>query len=188
MKKIIYFSILSLFSLTVCAQNINKKDEQGHKQGYWENMTPLGKKIYAGYFKDNYPDGEMIRYHKNGTVKVRLFFSNKGKNAKAQLYNDYEQLSATGNYIDKKKDSLWQYFNKNEDIRMKEFYTNGNKNGLSTYYYPNGNRYETYAYKNNLKHGQWTRSDRDGHQIIKANYSEGKLDSFFTTYFKNWNY
>lgn len=185
MNKFIYFSLLCLFTLSLSAQNINKKDEQGRKQGYWENITPLGKRVYAGSFKDGYPEGEMKRFHKNGAVKVRLFFSNKGKNAKAKLYNTYGQLSAEGNYMNKQKDSLWQYFNKNEEIRIQEFYTNGKKDGLSTYYYPNGNIYETYAYKNNLKHGQWTRSDRDGNRIIKANYLKGKLNSFFTTYFKN---
>ncbi|MGZ2370726.1 toxin-antitoxin system YwqK family antitoxin [Ancylomarina sp. YFZ004] len=185
MYKFLHFSLLCLFSLTLSAQNINKKDAQGRKQGYWENVTPLGKRVYAGNFKDDYPKGEMKRFHKNGAIKALLIFSNKGKNAKAQLYNTYGQLSATGNYIDKKKDSLWQYFDKNEQIRIQEFYVNGEKDGLSTYYYPNGQIYETYEYKQNNKHGQWLRYDRDGKKIICANYTNRRLDSFFTTYFKN---
>lgn len=185
MSKFIYLSCLILISLSLSAQNINKKDEQGRKQGYWENITPLGKRVYAGNFKDGYPEGEMKRFHKNGAVKVRLFFSNKGENAKAKLYNTYGQLSAEGNYINKQKDSLWHYFNKNEEIRIKEYYTNGKRDGLSTYFYPDGGTYETYEYKNNLKHGVWTRSDRDGNKIIKAHYTNGRLDSYFTTYYKN---
>ena len=185
MNKFIYISLLCLFPLALSAQNINKKDEQGRKQGYWENITPLGIKIYAGNFKDGYPDGEMKRFYKNGIVKARLFFSNKGKKAKAKLYNTYGQLSAEGNYINKQKDSLWQYFNKDEEIRIKEFYTNGKKDGLSTYYYPNGIIYETYEYKNNLKDGQWIRNNLEGNKIIKASYSKGNLNSNFTTYFNN---
>ncbi len=177
--------MLCLFSLTLFAQNINKKDEQGRKQGYWENITPLGEKVFAGSFKNGYPEGEMKRFHKNGAIKARLFFSNKGKNAKAQLYNSYEQLSATGNYIDKKKDSLWKYFDKNEQIRIEEFFVNGKKDGLSTYYYPDGLTYETYEYKNGLKHGQWIRYDREGKKSISAHHSNGKLDTYFTTYYNN---
>lgn len=185
MRNIILLAIFSSLTLTIFAQNNNQKDKQGRKQGYWENTTPLGKKIYAGNFKDGYPEGDMKRFHKNGAVKAHLFFSNKGKNAKAKLYNTCGQLSAKGNYVNKKKDSLWQYFNKNEEIRIKEYYTNGAKDGLSTYYYSNGNIYETYEYKNNKKNGQWIRNDKDGNRILKANYSEGTLNSFFTTYFKN---
>jgi len=185
MYKFIYFSLILLFSLSLSAQNINKKDAQGRKQGYWENITPLGKRVYAGNFKDGYPEGEMKRFHMNGAIKVRLFFSNKGKNAKAQLYNTYGQLSATGNYKAKKKDSLWHYFDKNEQIRIQEFYVNGEKDGLNTYYYPNGQIYETCEYKQNMKHGQWMRYNRDGKKSIKAHYSNGKLDAYFTTYFPN---
>lgn len=103
MKKILFISIICFLSLSIFAQNINRKDEQGRKQGYWENTTPLGKRIYAGNFKDGYPEGEMKRFHKNGALKVRLFFSNKGNKAKAQLYNTYGQLSAKGNYLNKKR-------------------------------------------------------------------------------------
>ncbi|RXQ97606.1 hypothetical protein EO244_01615 [Ancylomarina salipaludis] len=183
MKRIISLALLFLFSLSISAQN--KKDEQGRKQGYWENTTPMGKKIYAGYFKDGYPDGEMIRYHDNGTIKARLVFTNEGKKATAKLYNTYEQLSAIGNYSNKKKDSLWQYFDKNEQIRIQEYYENGEKDGLSTYYYPNGQVYETYEYQNDLKNGKWIRYDKFGNKVISAHYSNGKLNDAFTTYYNN---
>jgi len=185
MKKIISFAILSILASALFAQNINKKDEQGRKQGYWENITPLGKKVYSGHFKDGYPEGEMIRYHKNGAIKARLIFSNKGKSAKAQLYSSYEQLSATGHYIDKKKDSLWRYFDKYEQIRIVEYYTNGKKDGLSTYYYPNGQTFETYEYQNDLKDGYWMRFDRDGNKVLRAHFKNGKLEGCLTTYYKN---
>ncbi len=185
MSKFISFSLIFLFSLTLSAQNINQKDEQGRKQGYWENTTPMGRKIYAGNFKDGYPEGEMLRYHDNGALKARLIFSNKGKNAKAKLHNTYGQLAASGNYTNKKKDSLWQYFDKNEQILIQEYYVDGKKDGLSTYYYPNGQEYETYEYKNNLKHGKWIRYNRSGKKIISAHYLNGKLNNAFTTYYNN---
>ncbi len=183
MKNIIILILLSCISLSLVAQN--KKDEQGRKQGYWEKTTPMGQKIYAGYFKDNYPEGEMIRYHQNGLIKARLIFSNKGKHTKAKLYNTYEELLAEGNYLNQKKDSLWYYYNKDGEIRIKEYYSAGKKNGLITYYYPSGETYETYEYKNDLKHGKWVRYNKHGEKIIHANYLNGKLDDAFTTYFNN---
>ena len=44
--------------------------------------------------KMDIPEGEMKRFYKNGAVKARLFFSNKGENATAKLYNTYGQLAA----------------------------------------------------------------------------------------------
>lgn len=185
MHKIISFTLLFLVSMTLSAQNINNKDEQGRKQGYWENITPLGRKIYSGNFKDGYPEGEMKRYHKNGTIKASLIFSNKGTKAKAQIFNIYGQLSASGNYINKKKDSLWQYYDKNKQVRIQEFLKNGGKHGLCSYHYPGGKLYESIEFENDLKHGLWKRFDSKGNKLIRAHYEKGNLEGYFTTYHTN---
>ena len=185
MQRIISITLFLLVTMTLSAQNINQKDEQGRKQGYWENITPLGRKIYTGNFKDGYPEGEMKRYHKNGTLKAILIFSNKGQHTQAQIFNDYGQLAASGNYIDKKKDSLWQYYDKNKRVRIQENYKNGFKQGLSSYYYPNGKLYESIGYENDVKHGHWKRFDNKGNKMIKAHYEKGKLEGYFTSYHAN---
>jgi len=185
MRKIISITLLFLISMTLSAQNSNKRDEQGRKQGHWERISPLGRMIYSGNFKDDYPEGEMKRYHKNGMIKASLIFSNKGAKAKARLFNDYGQLSATGNYINKKKDSLWQYYDKNKQVRIKEHFEDGIKQGLSSYYFPGGQLYESIVFENDLKHGLWERFDMQGKKTIRAHYLKGKLEGYFTIYYSN---
>lgn len=183
-QKIILFILLILPTLSN-AQNINKVDVNGKKQGLWEKQDPKGRIMYRGTFKDNYPIGEMKRFHKNGTLKAILLFSNKGKKAKASLYNESAILKAKGNFIDSKKDSTWNYFDTKGNMRMTENYQLGLKNGECIYRFKDGTVSEQINYKNNKKEGFWIRYFKNGEPYIEATYSKGILHGNFQIHYLN---
>ncbi|WP_372755121.1 toxin-antitoxin system YwqK family antitoxin [Labilibaculum sp.] len=169
------------------AQTKNQSDQLGRKQGLWEKSYPNGTLIYSGTFKDDYPIGEMKRFHSNGILKAKLFFTNKGTRAKTELYNESLQLVAKGNFIQSKKDSVWLYFDKNKRIRASETFNKGVKTGKSVYYFTDGSPAETIYFANNERNGSWKRFFKNGNAYFEANYQNGKLEGPAQSYFSNGN-
>lgn len=183
-KKVLLLAFLVLPLLNF-AQQINQTDEHGNKQGIWEKKQANGKLIYSGNFKDNYPIGNMKRFHANGNLKAELFFTNKGQKTKANLYNESAQLIAQGNFIQSKKDSVWVYFDKNKNIRASEAFDKGIKNGKSIYYFKNGKTAETINFLNDKRNGAWKRFFENGKPYLEANYSSGNLNGITQSYYSN---
>lgn len=183
-KTILLFAITALPVLAF-AQQKNQTDHLGQKQGIWEKTDPNGRVIYSGTFKDNYPIGEMKRYHENGNLKAIMVFSSKGHQVKASLFNESSILTAKGNFIDSQKDSVWLYFDKTGSIRATESYSSGIKNGLSSYLFKNGNLYETIDFQNGIKHGIWKRYFENGNPYFEAQYQNGLLHGGFQVYYPN---
>ncbi|RUT73549.1 toxin-antitoxin system YwqK family antitoxin [Ancylomarina longa] len=182
--KIFLFLLICMpfFSL---AQSQNQTDDLGRKQGYWEKKSPKGKLIYAGTFQDNYPIGEMKRFHENGNLKAVLFFSNHGKFVRASLYNKSEELTAKGNYIESHKDSIWNYYDTKQRLRSSETYQLEVKNGWSQYFFTNGNASEKIEFKDGQKHGLWTKYFENGQIYLEAVYDQGKLNGGFQIHYPN---
>lgn len=183
-KKILFLAILALPLLSF-GQTKNQTDQLGRKQGLWEKFYPNGSLKYSGSFKDDYPIGEMKRFHPNGILKAKLFFTDKGNRAKAELYNEYLQLIARGNFIQSKKDSIWIYFDKNKRIRASETFVQGVKSGKTVYYFKSGNPAETINFANNQRHGDWKRFLKNGKVYFEASYQNGKLNGPVQSYFAN---
>lgn len=183
-KKTLIF-LLFLCPLFAMSQDINKTDKNGLKQGVWIKTYPNGKTMYKGKFVDGYPVGRMERFHNNGNLKAILIFSEKGKKAKAELYNESAQLTAKGNFIQTKKDSIWNYFDKNGNIRASETYQEAVKNGTSFYRFKNGKISESIEFVNGKRHGIWKRFFEDGNPFIEAIYKNGMLNGGFQGFYPN---
>jgi antitoxin component YwqK of YwqJK toxin-antitoxin module len=185
MNKTLLFLFFITLSLHSFAQNINQTDTKGLRQGIWQKKYPNGKLMYQGNFKDNYPIGEMKRYHKNGILKAILLFSEQGKKAKAQLFNTKKRLVAKGNFIQNKKDSVWIYFDSNQNIRFSETYQNGLKSGETKYFFQNKNISEIITFDKNIKNGSWKRFFREGKIYFAANYKNGKLNGSYQSFYRS---
>ena len=59
-----FFTILfiTLFSFIINAQDVNKIDAKGKKQGVWKKYHPNGMLRYTGSFKDDKPVG-VFKYY-----------------------------------------------------------------------------------------------------------------------------
>ncbi len=165
---------------------INRIDEQGRKQGLWQKVYPSGTIAYEVTFKDDKPQGKMIRRHPNGNLMAEVIFDENKNYASAKLYNDNNEVIATGYYKDKIKEGLWQYFNKKILVKT-ENYSNGKLNGSVKTFYPNGKLYDIKHFTNNIENGYWEKFYENGTLMLKINIINSKLEGAFKRYYNNGN-
>ncbi len=208
-KKISYISIfvfIFLITPNSYAQQ-NSKDEQGRKQGLWIKYKD-GVKFYEGYFKDNYPTGEFLRYYPSGRVMMKSTYSDQGKRRLTEFYYDERkrQVKAKGLYIEKKKDSLWLLYNEAGVLISEERYVNdtahgiwalynylgtivketpyamGYINGLQKEYFENAKLKRVISFKMDTFNGSMEVFYPDGKIRIEGFYNMGLQDKIWTYY------
>ena len=178
----IFIVLLLMLPLTaLTAQEINKSDQDGKKQGRWIKNYPNGKVMYEGFFRNDYPEGEFRRYYEDGTLKSLLVFSNRGTEAKAILYYPNGLKASSGKYTNQLKEGLWLFYSFTvKDLLISEAEYKENKlNGLMINYYPDGKAAEKIRYRNNLKHGECLKYFPDGTVTLRTNYENGLINGRF---------
>ncbi len=169
------------FSLVLHAQEFNRTDVDGKKQGVWKKMFPNGTMRYEGEFKDDEAIGLFKYYYKNG--KLRATNNHIGNGAVANhVYHPNGKIKAKGMYLNTKKDSLWQYFNETELLILEEVYAQDVLHGAQRKYYENAQMGEETNYQMGKKQGAWLKFFDNGKPWLEANYKEGDLDGAFKIY------
>jgi antitoxin component YwqK of YwqJK toxin-antitoxin module len=199
---IIIVIFLGLFTGSSFAQEYNKKDAQGRKQGKWIK-TYEGKKniLYKGNFKDNRPRGLFVFYYETGKVKAKNTYFNDGYNSYASTYYENGKLMSTGKYVNQKKDSTWVYLDEWGNYISKDTYRRGEKYGRCIVFYPFNPKVdegrpkiiEIANYVNGDRDGEYQKFFRNGKLLTEGTYSlglfEGKVTTFYATgYKKNVTY
>jgi antitoxin component YwqK of YwqJK toxin-antitoxin module len=178
--------ILIVFILSICIESFaqeNKKDANGLKQGAWVKYDATTKaKIYEGSFVDDKPNGLFKYYTPQGKIKAITTYSDKGKKAKALLFDDKGNKIAEGNYLNEKKDSTWNYYNPDHVLIAQENYSNTKKNGAWKVFYENGKLYEEINWKDSIKDGKWQQYFNNGMLKTDANFVQGQLDGSIKLY------
>jgi antitoxin component YwqK of YwqJK toxin-antitoxin module len=193
-----YILILLFMPLISLAQDLNKVDSQGRKQGEWIKKRE-GSKIphYKGQFKDGKPYGVFVYYYESGKVKSKLTYVGNNGVCYAKHYHNPENPKApqypmaTGKYINQKKDSIWDFYDQFGYPLSKEEYKNDNLHGEYILYFTTvenespriANRIlEKSYYKNGLNHGLKTRYYPSGKTQSKGNWIDGNPDGLHTHY------
>lgn len=185
---LLFFLILSIFSVNAQNDTVNQVDEMGRKQGYWEKTFPNGKLMYKGYFKDGEPVGKMYRYFDTGELKAIMLYKENSPKVYTRFYYDDGELAGEGMYNDSRKDSLWTYYSfYSAAITSTENYVDGIKQGLEKKYYPNGQVSEEIEWNNNTRDGVWNQYFDDGTIKLKSFYSNNKVTGPYTFYWPNGN-
>ncbi len=180
-------SLIFLFaiSLNVNAQTINQIDEFGNKEGKWIKKYENNNVKYEGQFHGNKPYGTFTYYYKDGKKKAMTKFRDNGVVADNETYYESGKLMAVGKYVNKKKDSIWNYYldeEKNPIVSM-ETYKNGMLNGESITYYPNsGKPTEIIYFKNGKKNGKLLKYFPDGTLMTESYYKNGLPEGKFVHY------
>ncbi len=166
---------------------INQKDMTGNKQGLWIQKYENGLVKSEINFKDNHPAGIFRKYYPNGNLKANMFFDKTGTKAASILYNEDGSKKACGYYINKQKDSLWQYFINDSIVLAEENYKNGLKHGkqriFNLYAYPN--LLNENFWKNGKEDSTWTEFHVNGKVKSTTIYKNGKRNGRFTAYNEN---
>lgn len=153
--------------INLFAQDVNKVDAKGRKQGQWEKIYP-GTKVYQyrGQFKDDKPIGKFSYFYKSGKVKAVINHDENSVRSVGYFYYETGQLLSYGIYRNMQKDSVWLNFTEHGHLSNTETYLNDSLNGKKTVYY-------------------LPEQVEDKTKKISAvyNYKNGKLDGEFTEYF-----
>lgn len=141
---------------------INRKDAKGQKQGTWRKYYKSDKLFSEGRFVNDVPVDTFKTFYETGEMQGMLVHSGKGKRSYLTSYHPSGAIKAKGNYIDQKKDSLWQYFDQDSRLTAEEWYDKGKENGTWKTNYYNGQVAEIIEYKNGKKEGPGQQFFSDG--------------------------
>ena len=185
MFRIFVTGIFTIFSLAGAGQDtINVKDASGLRQGFWWKSDTAGHVVYEGHFKDNLPVGEFRYFYANGKIKTISVISDHGKRAATISYFPNGLKMATGNYLNEKKDSTWQFFNESTGtLASVEPYKEGRIDGVSTIYYPEGGLSEKRSFRLGVRDGLWEQFYSDGKIKLRGAFKDGEKDGPFRTYY-----
>lgn len=176
MKSVSYL-ILFLFLSHFCHAQVdtvfNQTDHRNLMQGHWKKFYKNGKVAYKGFFKDDKPRGEFIRYHENGVMSAKLLFSECGDTAQVTLYSPLAKEVAKGKYLRQKKHGVWDYLNTKGQKVFSEEYSEGIKHGKFKIYYPTGEVFEQVTWLNDNKNGATTQYYLNGQIKSLIFYEDG---------------
>ncbi len=176
----------------VMAQEVNKKDAQGRKQGSWvafyEGTTDVK---YQGEFKNDIPVGKFIFFYENGKVRAKNTYLNNGKDSYVSMYHKNGKLMSMGKYLNEKKDSVWVFLDEHGNYLSQEHYKEGKRHGKSTTFYAfnpkidqgQPNLLEVAMYVKGEKEGEYLKYYRNGKYMVQGNYSSGVLEGKRTTFY-----
>jgi antitoxin component YwqK of YwqJK toxin-antitoxin module len=185
----LYLLILPAILLCQPETGLNKTDQSGKKQGHWIKRSPYNTIIYEGFFKDNFPEGELKRYNQDGTLKSVMVFSNNGLEADAKIYHPNGFLSAKGRYVKQKKEGLWQFYSEFVNgYKVSEDYYSGNlRNGTSVKLYPDSTIAEKMNFVNDTAQGEWVKYYPNGVICLRSTHKNGRINGKFEAWFENGN-
>ncbi len=189
LKIFISASLLAITSLVLCQPQapLNQTDTRGKKQGRWIKRYPDQTILYEGYFNDDHPVGEFIRYYEDKTLKSVLQFSDNGMEANATLYHPNGYVASKGKYVNQKKEGKWQFFSAGikDYLISEDIYADDLRNGLSIQFYTDSTIAEKLTYQKGIRQGEWTRYYPDGALLLRSNYLNGLLEGKFETWFED---
>lgn len=187
MKRFLIFIAAALMALPAFAQDHNRTDSKGRRQGLWTDFYANGQKRYEGEFKNDKCKGTFRYYDEQGNLKATNEFDRSGERALNKTFAPNGRVVATGYYLNQKKDGVWKYFDKNSgQLLLVEENTDGKVNGWSRLYNPsNGTLAEETHYVNGAPEGACRKFSDTGVLLMECQYRNGLLDGPSKSYFPN---
>lgn len=174
------FWILFLISAMGFAQEFNKVDAKGKKDGIWKGTYEVSKRPrYEGTFSHGKETGifKFFDDTKKGDVIATRDFSANDGSAYTIFYDQKKNKVSEGKVIGKNYEGEWKYYHKASTAVMTiENYKNGKLEGLRTVYYPNTKIAEEMTYKNGLKDGIYKKTAVDGTLLEQSTYKNNEYN------------
>lgn len=174
------FWILFLISAMGFAQDSNKVDAKGKKDGLWKGTYEVSKRPrYEGTFSHGKETGifKFFDDTKKGDVIATRDFSANDGSAYTIFYDQKKNKVSEGKVIGKNYEGEWKYYHKASTAVMTiENYKNGKLEGLRTVYYPNTKIAEEMTYKNGLKDGIYKKTAVDGTLLEQSTYKNNEYN------------
>lgn len=182
MQKAIFLYFLLVAGIAQAQKN--QTDEQGRKQGYWEQTYSNGNIKYKGTFENDEPLGEFWHYdyRLNLVAKVNHLGNDS---AKAILYHKGMVVAGEGLYINKEKSGEWTFYDRRGNISAKEHFKAGVRHGASRTYYLNGRVSRKTEFVEGIETGYRIDYNEEGNKIFEGNVVDGVYDGEVTFYHYN---
>ena len=179
-----FLYLLLFLSTSLFAQEINKIDAEGKKDGLWKGVYQESKRPrYEGTFSHGKEVG-MFKFFddtKAGTVIATRDFSAKDNSCYTIFYNQKNNKVSEGKVVNKLFEGEWKYYHEDSDkIMTSEFYVNGKLNGVRKVYFPSGKIAEETSYKLGVKNGYYKKYAENGVLFEESNYVNGEFDGLAT--------
>lgn len=176
---------LFLALTTAFAQDFNRTDAKGRRQGSWRDYYANGQLRYEGQFKNDKCKGVFKYYDEQGNLKATNEFDNTGEKALNKTYAANGRMIATGFYVNQKKEGVWKYYDAaSGQLRLVEDNENGKVHGWSRIYNPNnGVLAEETQYVNGRPEGQCRKFSDTGVLLMECQYHNGLLDGPSKSYY-----
>lgn len=185
MKRSFFFLAALLLSVTVVAQDFNKTDSKGRRQGVWKDFYPNGQMRYEGEFKNDKCKGTFRYYDEQGNLKATNEFDKSGERALNKTFAPNGRVVATGYYVNQKKEGEWKYYDKSSgQMLLVEDNKDGKVEGWSRLYNPNnGVLAEETQYVGGQPEGQCRKYSDTGTLLMECQYHNGLLEGPAKTYY-----
>ncbi len=175
-----YLVFLLLATLTSYAQEYNKLDDNGKKQGVWKGIYEESKRPrYEGTFEHGKEVGifKFFDDTKAGTVIATREFNPIDNSCYTIFYSQKSNKVSEGKVVNKQFEGEWKYYHEDSPVIMTlEYYSNGKLNGLRKVFYLNGKIAEDTSYVNGIKDGPYKSYTEDGVVMEETIYKNGEYD------------
>ena len=187
MKRPILFVVAMLLSVAAVAQDFNRIDSKGRRQGPWRDFYANGQLRYEGRFKNDKCKGTFRYYDEQGNLKATNEFDKSGEKALNKTFAPNGKVVATGYYQNQKKEGEWKYYDPNSgQLRLVEDNKAGKVHGWSKLYNPkNGVLAEETQFVEGQPEGQCRKYSDSGVLIMECQYHDGLLDGPSKSYYQS---
>jgi antitoxin component YwqK of YwqJK toxin-antitoxin module len=175
-----YLLLSLLISISVFAQDINKLDENGKKNGLWKGFYEGSKRPrYEGAFEHGKEIGTFKFYDdtKARTVIATREFNAKDNSCYTIFYNQNKNKVSEGKVFNKQFEGEWKYYHEDlSSIMTLELYVNGKLNGIRKVFYKSGEIAEETTYKDGIKNGAYKSYAENGVVLEESIYKNDEYD------------
>lgn len=175
-----YIIAVLFSSLTLCAQDFNKLDESGKKNGLWKGVYEESKRPrYEGTF-DHGKEVGLFKFFddtKAGTVIATREFNSKDNSCYTIFYNQNKNKVSEGKVVNKQFEGEWKYYHEDlPTVMTLEPYANGKLNGIRKVFYKSGKIAEETTYKNGIKNGTYKSYAENDVVLEESVYKNGQYE------------
>ena len=185
-RHILIAAFLLLATAATFAQDNNRTDSKGRRQGLWTGYHANGQKRYEGQFKNDKPKGLFNYYDENGILQATNSSDKSGEKASNKTYASDGALLAEGNYVNQKKEGVWKYYDNSGRLILVEENKDGKVYGWSKIYNAEtGTLAEETQFVNGLPDGVCRKYRDNGLLLQECHYVNGLLEGASTTFYAN---
>lgn len=175
------YAFIFLVSINaIFAQEFNKLDENGLKNGVWKGVFEESKRPrYEGTFEHGKEIGifKFFDDTKAGTVIATREFNAKDNSCYTIFYNQKKNKVSEGKLVNKLLEGEWKYYHEDSPLIMStEFYINGKLEGIKKVFYKSEAIAEETSYKNGIKNGPYKNYAENGIVLEETIYKNGQYE------------